>query len=49
MDTICAIASVVCYATAMIARFKGNTVGRYMVFMYGYLLLLLAIPQKESK
>jgi len=49
VDAVCALASVVCYATAMIARFKGNTIDGIWFLCMAILLLLLAIWQKESK
>ena len=48
VDAVYALAFVVCYAMAMIARFKDNTIDGIWFLCMAILLLLLAIWQKKK-
>lgn len=49
VGVVYALAFVVCYAMAMIVRFKDNTIDGIWFLCMVILLLFLAIWQKESK
>jgi hypothetical protein len=49
VGAVYALGFVVCYAMAMIARFKDNTIDGIWFLCMAILLLILAIWQKESK